>query len=126
MAIPDPLDQLRKLAALRDEGVIDAAEFDRLKAQLLAQVGGAGGAASSGDRVNRVLEASAAVDAALAPPGDAVRVTQALVDESEKRVAKLQEQFDHVASVHRNLAARAASVHRRVRHFAFLLRSRRT
>jgi hypothetical protein len=106
--------------------VIDAAEFDRLKAQLLAQVGGAGGVSSSDDRVNRVLDASAAVDAALAPPGAAARVTQEQVCESEKQVAELQKRFDHLADVHRNLAARAASVHRRVRHFAFLLRSRRT
>jgi hypothetical protein len=125
MSTTDPLDQLRKLAALRDEGVIDAAEFDRLKAQLLAQVGGAGGAGSADERVHRVLDASAAVDAAFAPPGDSDRVTQAQVDESEKHVATLQQQFDHIASVHRNLAARAASIHRRVRHFAFLLRSRR-
>jgi hypothetical protein len=125
MSTPDPLDQLRKLAALRDEGVIDAGEFDRLKSQLLSQVGGAGRAGSSDERVNRVLNASAVVDAALAAPGNAARVTQAQVDESGKRVAKLQEQFDHVASVHQNLLARAASIHRRVRHFAFLLRSRR-
>jgi hypothetical protein len=65
------------------------------------------------------------VDAALAPPGDAARVTQEQVSESEKHVAELQKRFDHLADVHRNLVARTASVQRRVRHFAFLLRSRR-
>ncbi|MCC7084751.1 MAG: restriction endonuclease [Pirellulales bacterium] len=127
MSAPNPFDQLRKLAALRDEGVIDSVEFDRLKAQLLAQVGGVANAASLVENhVQTLLDASVAVDAALAPPGDRVAITSSQVDESQLRLTALQRQVEHLAGVHQDLLARAASTHRRVRHDAFLLRARQS
>jgi hypothetical protein len=38
MSATDPLDQLRKLAALKDEKILDEAEFNRLKAELLSRL----------------------------------------------------------------------------------------
>jgi HJR/Mrr/RecB family endonuclease len=37
VVVNDPLDKIRKLAALKADGIIDAAEFDRLKNELLAK-----------------------------------------------------------------------------------------
>ncbi len=37
-SMPDPMDQLRKLAQLRDEGVITAAEFETKKSELLSRM----------------------------------------------------------------------------------------
>lgn len=39
MSTPDPLDQLKRLAELRDQGIVSAEEFEATKAQLLASVG---------------------------------------------------------------------------------------
>jgi hypothetical protein len=36
--MPDPMDQLRKLAQLRDEGIISAAEFETKKSELLSRM----------------------------------------------------------------------------------------
>ena len=37
-APPDPMEQIRKLAELRDAGVLNEAEFKQKKAELLAQI----------------------------------------------------------------------------------------
>ena len=44
---PDPMDQLRKLAQLRDEGIVTAAEFEAKKAELLGSAGTPGFAGSA-------------------------------------------------------------------------------
>lgn len=126
MSAPDPLDQLRKLAALRAEGVIDDEEFSRLKAEFLARAVAVIDAApqTADDTTPRPLDAWPPMDGELPQQLTAVRVTEPEVAQSKHRIEALESTLAQGSEAHQAQLRRGHCLQRTIWHFRFLQRAR--
>jgi len=113
VSVHDPLDQLRKLSELKEDGIVDADEFHRMKAELVSRV--------SGLRTD-VQRESAAAEPVISFDGE--RVTQDDVVESGNRVLACQVEHEEVAHQQDHRRRRLKRCRRRLRHFGQLIRAR--
>jgi hypothetical protein len=112
----DPLDQLRKLAALKEEGIVDEAEYSRLKQHLLSQAGSGNAAAEIALR---------AVPQPPAPPlgnpaASAPRVTETEISELHNKFAEQDEEFSKLQTQKLGRVDRVKKLQRRLRHLTWL------
>jgi len=126
MPAPDPLDQLRKLAALRDEGVIEAEEFGRLKAELLARAVAVTdvSAALPEDRTPRPLNAWPQADGALPSQVAVVRVTEPEVAQAKSRAITLEGKWSQLNAAQQGRFRKRTGARRRIWHDRLLQRAR--
>lgn len=121
MPAHEVIEQLRKLAALRDDGVIDAVEFARLKAELLAQDAGTGGSGLA----TSDLAGLPAAGAPAVPPNDDLCVTPSQVAESQRRLATIEQEVGQLGQAQQERLARLRSAEKRATHYSFLQTARR-
>jgi hypothetical protein len=118
MSSVDPLDQLRKLAALKGEGIVDEEEYSRLKQQLLSQAAAGGGSASD------AAKTTSASKSATVPLGNPVptasRVTETQVAELHGTYIDAEELFSAIQKQRLLRTDRIKAIARRLKHLAFL------
>jgi hypothetical protein len=114
MSTVDPLDQLRKLSALKDDGIVDVEEFSRMKADLLALVSGSPATISNGSGI-------------VSPPPisfDGERVTQDDVADSSSRLLSCELEYQELAKQLDRRRQCLKRCRRQLRHFSFLIWAR--
>jgi hypothetical protein len=112
----DPLDQLRKLAALKEEGIVDEAEYNRLKQQLLSQAGSGNAAAEIESRTAQQPPAPPLGN----PDASAPRVTETEVTEMHSTLVEYDEEFSSLQAQKLGRVDRVKKLQRRLRHLAWL------
>ena len=111
MSATDLIEQLRKLSALKDDGIVDTDEFNRLKANLLSQVSST---PASGP--------SAATSPLISFDGE--RVTQDDVADSSSQLLSCELEYQELMKQQEGRRRRLKRCQRQLRHFSFLIWSR--
>jgi hypothetical protein len=111
MSATDLIEQLRKLSALKDDGIVDTDEFNLLKANLLSQVSSS---PASGP--------SAATSPAISFDGE--RETQDDVADSSSRLLSCELEYQDLMKQQEGRRRRLKRCQRQLRHFRFLIWSR--
>jgi HJR/Mrr/RecB family endonuclease len=121
MSAVDPLDQLRKLAALKDEGIIAPAEYSQMKTHLLRRVTSPAVAQS-----NMAATPPASPSATVPPPlpTSPERVSEPEVIDAKRRLTALEETFRQVRTMRNFRRLRAKRLRHRASYFGGLLRAR--
>ncbi len=117
MSALDPLDQLRKLAALKDDGIVDPDEFNRMKAELLARVSGPPAASANNTDNDQSL---AIPQAPIVQPPVESRITQTDVDHWKEQLASRELELQQHAKVREGRRRRLAQLRRQIRYFNFI------